>query len=239
MWRFYWMLIRRAPKLLWTSVSRIESIGAILATAVIFVNRPLGEKLLDWETETAVGFSRWWAAVPIVLLFLHALLKANYERFSDISSKLNEAQEEKKQLSDQIENVQRSPNRILHVARVRLRTHADEGAKLVAGGIFGALGDTVELVHDARTWRGKAEDLLREMIGEAEVSAFRQCVSVNPKPLPLSGKAPSSVEEEKQRWVSAIPEYVRRLKEVAQQLTSDQIRVDFNPGLALDVPDLC
>lgn len=52
-------------------------------------------ELAELAVSASVGFSRWWALAPLVLLVLYGLMKANYEEYSKVKTERDELLEEK------------------------------------------------------------------------------------------------------------------------------------------------
>jgi hypothetical protein len=80
MWAFYWRLTRRVPAILWTAANISKSVIAFAAFLLLLLNRYIGGKLLTWWH----GISPWWAFLPVGLIFLYGLMKANYERYCQL-----------------------------------------------------------------------------------------------------------------------------------------------------------
>lgn len=79
MWRFYLGLLPRVPKLAFDSADLFLKGFAILVFVITLFNRPLAQSLTNWE-----GISPSWALVPVGLLFVYGLARANYERFREV-----------------------------------------------------------------------------------------------------------------------------------------------------------
>src|SRR5437867_3899899 len=76
---FYWALIRRIPGILFQATNNwlvTATIITFLIGVVISVNRIIGKRFMtSWQ-----GISQWWALLPIGILLLYGIMKANYER---------------------------------------------------------------------------------------------------------------------------------------------------------------
>jgi len=84
--RFYLSVLRSAVKEFWTATDEVLTAAAILAFFAILVSRQYGEKIVRaWN-----GISPWWSAIPIALLVIYRLLRANYEKFHEVEKERNE-----------------------------------------------------------------------------------------------------------------------------------------------------
>ncbi|HEV8131275.1 MAG TPA: hypothetical protein VGQ81_08475 [Acidobacteriota bacterium] len=87
MWKFYRALIRPAAKEFWTATDEVLTGIAILFFIILLLNRKLGEHVMTaWN-----GISAWWSAIPIALIVLYRLLRANYEQFAAMKQERDDA----------------------------------------------------------------------------------------------------------------------------------------------------
>jgi hypothetical protein len=81
-------LLVQLPRLLSKSFSEFEGAAMLVAFLLILLNRPifksLGKRILGWE-----GISKWWALIPVALLFGYASLQATYEKYETVVNKLD------------------------------------------------------------------------------------------------------------------------------------------------------
>ena len=88
MWKFYRAVIRSAVKEFWTATDDVLTGIAILSFLAILFSRTWGTYLLTtWN-----GISAWWSVIPIALLVLYRLLRANYEQFAKVESEAQQLQ---------------------------------------------------------------------------------------------------------------------------------------------------
>ena len=87
MLRFYWPTIRRTFGILWTATDRYVTYAGIGASLLTFFSPELA--LLPWGNLPVL--SRWWAVVPLLVLFAYGFLKALYERFEGMEESLDTA----------------------------------------------------------------------------------------------------------------------------------------------------
>lgn len=85
---FYLRLLRQIPGVLWQTITRAEQLFSILAFIVLIV--------LPWVgnlkgLEDLKGFDRRWAVLPIGMLLIHGLLKANYQAYHQVARERDEA----------------------------------------------------------------------------------------------------------------------------------------------------
>lgn len=76
-WKFHFALFRLFPKLFSSALDIGKALIAAPFFFILLFNEELGKKLMNWEA----GINRLWSLVPIGAVFLHLLLKANYNRF--------------------------------------------------------------------------------------------------------------------------------------------------------------
>jgi hypothetical protein len=77
MWKFYKAVFRTAIREFWTATDDVLTGVAVLSFLAILLSRKYGEHLVTaWN-----GVSPWWSLVPIGLLVMYRLLRANYEQF--------------------------------------------------------------------------------------------------------------------------------------------------------------
>src|SRR5437899_1029762 len=84
MWKFYKAMAKfyrgvaiSAFKEFWTATDDIIAAIAVISFFAILLSRKYGEKLVTaWN-----GVSPWWSLIPIGLLLIYRLLRANYEKF--------------------------------------------------------------------------------------------------------------------------------------------------------------
>jgi len=72
--RFYFRVLRRFPGVLYGAAGVVSTLTLLLATAVLAFNRTLAGHIVGWN-----GFSPVWAIVPIALVLVYGVAKANYE----------------------------------------------------------------------------------------------------------------------------------------------------------------
>jgi len=82
--RFYWPTVRRTFSILWTATDRYVTYAGIGASLLTFFSPELA--LLPWGYLPVL--SRWWAVVPLLVLFAYGFLKALYERFGGMEERL-------------------------------------------------------------------------------------------------------------------------------------------------------
>ena len=125
MFRYYLRILRDAAHLLWSSAIWVEETIAAIFFLILMFNEPLGKKMLSWE----VGrIDATWALLPIGLLFLYALLRANYAQFATIE----QARDQLKARVDQRTIRQRVLKRLAErkTALVNLRTKRPDESEL-------------------------------------------------------------------------------------------------------------
>jgi hypothetical protein len=87
MWKFYKALIRPAAKEFWTATDEVLTAIAILLFILLLLNRKLGEHAMTaWN-----GISAWWSAIPVGVIVLYRLLRANYEQFAKVKQERDDA----------------------------------------------------------------------------------------------------------------------------------------------------
>jgi hypothetical protein len=75
MWEFYRSVFRSAVKEFWTATDNVLGGAAVLSFLLVVFNRKYGEHIVNaWN-----GISPWWSIIPIGLLVIYRLLRANYE----------------------------------------------------------------------------------------------------------------------------------------------------------------
>jgi hypothetical protein len=84
MLRYYWALARRLPSIFRTMVE-----GWAFWVAMVLVVLGFLSPELAMAAQTELG-SRWWALVPVGVLILWGILKANYEQFQRVEKLANE-----------------------------------------------------------------------------------------------------------------------------------------------------
>src|SRR5438552_2616380 len=90
MWKFYRAVIRSAVKEFWTATDDVLTGIAILSFLAILFSRTWGTYLLTtWN-----GISAWWSVIPIALLVLYRLLRANYEQFAKVESEAQQLRQQ-------------------------------------------------------------------------------------------------------------------------------------------------
>ncbi|HSH58871.1 MAG TPA: hypothetical protein VK988_04355 [Acidimicrobiales bacterium] len=77
---FYWRLLRYTPVLLWKAGERVVTAISLGVAALTALNR----EWLTWTQASAAGISPAWGFLPVGLLFLYGLLRANYEAYQRI-----------------------------------------------------------------------------------------------------------------------------------------------------------
>lgn len=73
--RFYGRLLRRTPVLLFVATDRVVTFVAVVLTLMVATNR----EWAGWLELTWATISPTWALLPIGLVLLYGLLRANYE----------------------------------------------------------------------------------------------------------------------------------------------------------------
>jgi hypothetical protein len=82
--RFYWPTVRRTFGIQLTATDRYLTIAGIGASLLTFFSPELAR--LPWATLPVL--SRWWALVPLLVLFAYGFLKALYEQFGGMEERL-------------------------------------------------------------------------------------------------------------------------------------------------------
>lgn len=72
---FHWRLLCRVPQLLWRSVDKVVTAVGLFAAVLTALN----EEWLALFKAEASAVSPAWGFLPVGLLFLYGLLRANYE----------------------------------------------------------------------------------------------------------------------------------------------------------------
>jgi hypothetical protein len=83
MLRFYWSTVRRLHVILWTATDRYVTGLGIGSAVLTFFSPELAQ--VSWISVPAL--SRWWALLPLGVLFLYGMLRANYEAFKKIENR--------------------------------------------------------------------------------------------------------------------------------------------------------
>ena len=86
LWVFYWRLVCRLPAILFSATDLMLTATAIALFFLALFNPELTRAIVK-ESE---GISRWWALIPLSLLFCWGLMRANYERFQVLESELKQ-----------------------------------------------------------------------------------------------------------------------------------------------------
>jgi hypothetical protein len=85
MWQFYRSVVRSAFKEFWTATDQVLTAIAVLTFFGVLANRKYAEKLVTaWN-----GISPWWSVIPIALLVVYRLLRANYEKYAGVKRELD------------------------------------------------------------------------------------------------------------------------------------------------------
>lgn len=88
MWAFYWSLTREGFDRLVHMQDRGLNILFVFAVVIALFNQPLAGRVLSME-----GFDLRWALIPLIVLFLFNILRANHQRYLDIVKQRDEARE--------------------------------------------------------------------------------------------------------------------------------------------------
>jgi hypothetical protein len=146
MFRFYGKLLLRALAILWRSTERFLTVGTVVLTVTTYYNQALG----DWLLQTWQGIPRWWALLPVGLLFAYGLLRANYETFQAVESE-----------------------------RIRLQAGATTDEKRLALkdalGAFNAEGREFTASvsqQQVEDWATRTQELIKTALGEGEAELF-------------------------------------------------------------------
>lgn len=85
MHRFYAKLVPVALLSIWSGYSLfLTALGAVAFLLLFFpISREWGERMMNWQ-----DISPWWAVVPIGLLCLWGMLKANYVAYRELEEQL-------------------------------------------------------------------------------------------------------------------------------------------------------
>jgi hypothetical protein len=84
---FYWRLLRRTPILLFQAGDRVVTGAGLLLATVAALNGQLATTI----KASADGFSPAWGFVPVGLVFLYGLLRANYEAHTALVDERDDA----------------------------------------------------------------------------------------------------------------------------------------------------
>ena len=79
-WRFYGRLVWQMLSILWAAADHYLTVVGVASFFVILLNPEIAVLAESaWS-----GISRWWALVPLGVLFAYGLMKANYEAFQEV-----------------------------------------------------------------------------------------------------------------------------------------------------------
>ena len=82
--RFYWSLVCRIPALIFSATARVGTLSVMVVFIIVVLNRQWARFVMqNW-----MGFSPWWALIPVGALFIWALLKANFEKFQAVQDEV-------------------------------------------------------------------------------------------------------------------------------------------------------
>jgi hypothetical protein len=82
--KFYRSVAISALREFWTATDNVLASVAVLSFFLILFNRTLGEKIMTaWN-----GLSPWWSLIPIGMLVIYRLLRANYQKFAALEERL-------------------------------------------------------------------------------------------------------------------------------------------------------
>lgn len=95
---FYLRLLWRLPVRLVETIDKVLAIIGVIAFALLLFNKPAAGKLMDWD-----GISPWYAVVPIGILWLYSLLRANYDEFLVTQQGALDAERTASQLRSELE----------------------------------------------------------------------------------------------------------------------------------------
>jgi Putative Flp pilus-assembly TadE/G-like len=98
--RFYWALTRRAPAALWGSTNHALGALGVLIFGLALFNREWSGEIAGWE-----GFSPWWVAVAIGVVFLYAMARANYEEVRHANTRADKQAETEAELRNREDQV--------------------------------------------------------------------------------------------------------------------------------------
>jgi len=89
--KYYGLLLRALPMLLLTSTSRVNGVLFLVATLLTAIAPTLTARwsTANWVKGYAASFPLWWPLVPIGLLVLLGLLKANYDFYAKVEGQRN------------------------------------------------------------------------------------------------------------------------------------------------------
>ena len=119
--RYYGGLLREVPALVWKEGNRVYATGAFLLVVLTLFNHQVGEAVSDaWG-----GVSPWWAALPIALLVMYGLARANYNHLKPLSEAATMAQLGQDPLQQGLGNLWMTGQR--HLRRLR---HLPDGASV-------------------------------------------------------------------------------------------------------------
>ena len=91
-------LVWRTPFILYEA-----SKGWTTFTTVLVFYLVLNKKIAAWGYGVIGTVSPWWALVPVGILFLYGLMQANYEAFTKVERRADDAEAENKRLAAQLD----------------------------------------------------------------------------------------------------------------------------------------
>jgi hypothetical protein len=160
--RFYKPTFLRAIPILWVAADRYVTGLGLVSSALAFFSPELARSLPGILPE----ISRWWALVPLVLLFVYGFLRALQERFEGLEEKLASAKK-RKAINDHLGNA------------------LEEGLSLKQGRIYALesenqeledieIGDEYQARYDeeVRAWVDRTYELIDDALGRAQAQRF-------------------------------------------------------------------
>jgi hypothetical protein len=201
--RFYWPTVRRTFGILWTATDRYVTGAGIGASLLTFFSPELAK--LPWGNLPVL--SRWWAVLPLLVLFAYGFLKALYERFEGMEERLETAKNRraiKDLLGDAIDR-----------GRNLQRTIRKEGDEIV-----------IVTQQDVEDWVHDTHDLIEAAFDKGEARHFLNSEGYDP------GHNLPWREARHDPYKYYLEPRLKRLDELIVRANSLEINPDFDPQSA-------
>ena len=205
-------LVWRTPFILYEASKGWTTFTTVLVFYLLF-----NKKIAAWGYGVIGTVSPWWALAPVGILFLYGLMQANYEAFTKVEQRADDAEAENKRLAAQLDGKAKRK-----AVKDLLGAAVEQGERL--RGEMRRVGNDYRFntKDDVKDWVDMTHDFIEAAFDKGEARRFLDSGDYTPKN-PLATEEEPAVDT----YEYHLEPRLRRLHELIQRANGVEINPNF------------